>query len=224
MENLLQVPSDTIANEPRMPEDAESLGRLLAREAFSATERIPARDPFTGSEDLVKRAFLPDVSLESKNFDPKYDSVDPTAYHVKDLKALELQMQRGKSVEPEDLSKSLLEADKIWKVGPDEGIDSSAERKEYLRTLDNLFKRFDFKTQFALLNQMSDSKGDSSYKDRALEHLFANTAFEVGFDHKSMKNPGPQDREYGKAIVAIWSGLPEARQRRILEMMATKRF
>lgn len=224
MENLLQVPSDTVANEPRKPEDAESLGRLLAREAFSGTERIPASDPSTGSEDLVKRAFLPDVSLESKNCDAKYDTVDPTAYHVKDLKALELLMQQGKSVEPEDLNKSLQEADRIWNVGPNEGIDSSAERKEYLRTLDNIFRRFDFKTQFAFLNQLSDSTSGSSYKDQALEYLFANTAYEVGFDHKSMKNPGRQDGEYAKAIIAIWSGLPEARQRRIIDIMAAKHF
>lgn len=142
--------------------------------------------------------------------------------HLKNLKVLDLLMQRGKAVKPEALTKSLEEAAKAWKVAPGEGIEGTAERREYLKTLEKIFSRFDFSTRFAFLNQMSDSPRGSSYIDMALERLFANTAHDVGFTHKSLKSIAPQGQEFGRKIAAIWSTLPAARQQRILAAMADK--
>lgn len=231
MQDLLPVVPEPFTDELHEHRENEASSRRLSIETISVEKGPIANNLPAKTIDLVQQGILPEMRI--KNDDPSttpesraladVTADNPNASdHLKELKALELLMQRGKTVEPEELLTALQNATIAWKLAPDEAVDGSAERREYFKTLDNIFKRFDFETSFSFLNQLSHITQDSSYMGRALELLFATTAFEVGFDHRSLKSAGPQDSKFGKSIVAIWSGLPEARQRRILAAMAAK--
>jgi hypothetical protein len=218
MENLLQEPSDINVSVPS--DGCNITHQRWSNEIFNVKE-LPPNNHAAQTVDLVRKGILPGMPELERN--PSRHQFDDTSDALDEIKVLDSLKQRGQSLKPEDLRKVLESANSRWKVSPDEPVDGTDERKEYLKTLDRLFQRLEFKTQFDFLSKMSRSPDDSSFMEQSLELLFARTAYDVGFDHKSLKQAGPQTAEYGKAIIDIWSQLPEAKQQRILAAMASRR-
>lgn len=167
--------------------------------------RIKIEDLYRASMTPYDRA-VAEVNAENQNANA----------HLKVLKLLEHFMERGKLVKPEELLIALEKASKEWKPG-----DKTADQ-DYQKTLDKLFRSMLFTTQLEFLGQMSLKPVDSSFMGQCLDRLFAQTAYVVGFDQKSLSNPGPQTKEYGRKIVSIWLDMPAQRQQRILAEMAAK--